>query len=152
MIMASERELIRKAIRNKRSSLSMLKHNLGNDDRNDAKIALKQAELKALDAYDEWGSEMDLITIAAVRYAVGRATYMTEEVASFVWKNIDRFIKKTLCTVADEIETAAAANNLGMSMDKEIWLKLLKLLKYKIENPEKDLNPMRIRAIPTMLD
>lgn len=82
MIMASERELIRKAIRNKRSSLSMLKHNLGNDDRNDAKIALKQAELKALDAYDEWGAEMDLITIAAVRYAVGRATYMTEEVAS----------------------------------------------------------------------
>ena len=69
-------------------------------------------------------SDYEHIVISAVRYAIGRMTYMTELTVNYVMKQIeeDKLSDQCLGIIKKDIK---AAKDLGMECEKEQWLKLL---------------------------
>lgn len=69
-------------------------------------------------------SDYEHIVISAVRYAIGRTTYMVGITVNYVLKEIEehKLSEECLDVIAEEIRHT---KNLGMDFDKEQWLKLL---------------------------
>jgi hypothetical protein len=69
-------------------------------------------------------SDYEHIVISAVRYAIGRMTYIVSLTVNYVLQEIeqDKLSEECLDVIAEDIRQA---KNLGMDCDKEEWLKLL---------------------------
>ena len=69
-------------------------------------------------------SDYEHIVISAVRYAIGRMTYIVELTVNYVLQEIEehKLSEECLDVIAEDIRHT---KNLGMDCDKEQWLKLL---------------------------
>lgn len=70
-------------------------------------------------------SDYEHIVISAVRYAIGRMTYMVELTVKYVMQQIedDKLSDQCLGIIRNDIKNA---KDYGMECDKEQWIKLLK--------------------------
>ena len=69
------------------------------------------------------------IWICAVRYGLGRQTYITGVISDFMVENIKEMSPKTKSVMIRDIEEC---DDYGHKCDKESWIKLLKELKNEI--------------------
>lgn len=69
-------------------------------------------------------SDYEHIVISAVRYALGRMTYIVELTANYVLKDIEdnKLSENCLIIIIKDIKST---KDYGMECDKEQWLKLL---------------------------
>ena len=69
-------------------------------------------------------TDYEHIVISAVRYALGRMTYIVELTVNYVLGEIedDKLSDRCLDVIAEDIRSV---KNLGMDCDKKLWLKLL---------------------------
>ena len=69
-------------------------------------------------------TDYEHIVISAVRYALGRMTYIVELTVNYVLEEIenDKLSDRCLNVIAEDIRSA---KSLGMECDKKQWLKLL---------------------------
>ena len=77
--------------------------------------------------------DLQILFIAAFRYAFGRMTYVAPTVAGMIKDNIDYLTGNTINLMIQEIEDGDARGVLGMDVDKEIWLRLKAELQIKSE-------------------
>ncbi len=77
--------------------------------------------------------DLQILFIAAFRYALGRMTYVAPTVAGMIKDNIDYLTGNTINLMIKEIEDGDARGVLGMDVDKEIWLRLKAELQIKSE-------------------
>lgn len=70
-------------------------------------------------------SDYEHIVISAVRYAIGRMTYMVELTVKYVMQQIeeDKLSDQCLGIIRNDIKSA---RDYGMDCDKDQWFKLLK--------------------------
>ena len=73
-------------------------------------------------------SDYEHIVISAVRYALGRMTYIVELTVNYILQEIedDKLSDRCLGTIRDDIKKA---KDYGMECDKKCWLKLLNRIK-----------------------
>lgn len=78
-------------------------------------------------------TEYEHIVISAVRYALGRMTYIVSLTVEYVLKDIDydRLSDKCLRCIQEDIR---CAKTLGMECDKVEWEKLLNKIKEELTN------------------
>lgn len=69
-------------------------------------------------------TDYEQIVISAVRYALGRMTYIVELTVNYVLQQIEdnKLSDRCLDIIAEDIRSA---RTLGMECDKVLWLKLL---------------------------
>lgn len=69
-------------------------------------------------------SDYEHIVISAVRYALGRMTYIVELTVNYIMQQIDedKLSDSCLSIILEDIKESK--NYLGMKCDKEKWLKL----------------------------
>lgn len=69
-------------------------------------------------------SDYEHIIISAVRYALGRMTYIVNLIVNYVLKDIEenKLSKRCLSVIKQDIEYT---NDLGMECDKKDWQRLL---------------------------
>ena len=73
-----------------------------------------------IDVYKE---DFESVVICALRYCLGRRTYMPSIAISFACQFITKFSDKALYVIEKDIESA---NNLGdETIDKPLWLEFL---------------------------
>ena len=70
------------------------------------------------------GDDCDLAVFCAFRYALGRSTYITEDISDLIINNIDNIEAITKCQIASEIVHALDTNNAGMKCDRYSWEKV----------------------------
>lgn len=70
-------------------------------------------------------SDYEQIVISAVRYAIGRMTYIVEITVNYIMQQIedDKLSDRCLGLIRDDIKEA---KYLGMQCDEVQWIKLLK--------------------------
>lgn len=70
-------------------------------------------------------SDYEQIIVSAVRYAIGRMTYIVEITVNYIMQQIedDKLSDKCLGLIRDDIKEA---KYLGMQCDEVQWIKLLK--------------------------
>lgn len=73
-------------------------------------------------------SDYEHIVISAVRYALGRMTYIVELTVNYVLKDIEenKLSDQCLIIIRNDINST---KDYGMECDKENWMKLLEILK-----------------------
>jgi hypothetical protein len=64
------------------------------------------------------------ILISAVRYALGRMTYIVDDTAKYVEGLIPQLSDNTLQLICKDITRAEELRDLGMGCDRVIWLHL----------------------------
>ena len=69
-------------------------------------------------------TDYEHIVISAVRYALGRMTYIVELTVNYVLEEIenDELSDRCLDVIRNDIKVA---QNYGMACDQELWIKLL---------------------------
>ena len=77
--------------------------------------------------------EFQQFIIYAERYAIGRMTYVPDEVNQIIRKYLPRISSNTLGVLIQDIELEANREMLGMDFDKKMWLALLDALKNERE-------------------
>ena len=77
--------------------------------------------------------EFQSLVIYAERYAIGRMTYVPDEVNQIIRKYLPRIANNTLGVLIRDIELEADRDMLGMDFDKKMWLALLDTLKNERE-------------------
>lgn len=90
----------------------------------------------ALEAFGEVGEKDDFfgaVLNCAVRYCLGRTSYMPVLVIDYITPMLPRLTKKTLWCFQKDIE---GCENYGMDMDKEKWMEFLAKVKEAIANAE----------------
>ena len=81
---------------------------------------------------ETWKDEdLGLICICAVRYSLGRMTYMPYVVCSFIKRNVDKLNKNSIYVIKRDIEDAQNGHHLGMACDEREWLELKAFLEEK---------------------
>lgn len=70
-------------------------------------------------------TDYEHIVISAVRYALGRMTYIVELTVNYILREIEdnKLSDSCLDVIREDINST---KNLGMDFDKKQWLKLLK--------------------------
>lgn len=82
--------------------------------------------------------DLDLIFVAAFRYALGRRTYMVLTVADFIKTNISLIPQNIINLMIQEITEAEQNHNdgiykaLGDDIDAKVWLNLRTYLKEQV--------------------
>lgn len=74
-------------------------------------------------------SNLELIYLCAVRYGLGRRTYITGVISDFMINKYYDLTPKCISIMIRDIEDAQKEDRLGDDCDKKEWLKLLKYLK-----------------------
>lgn len=69
--------------------------------------------------------DLQLLFIAAFRYALGRRSYITSAISDIIRDNIDVLTENTVKLMIREIREC---KNLGMDCDKEVWQYLAEFL------------------------
>lgn len=79
--------------------------------------------------------DLQILFIAAFRYALGRMTYVVPTIAGMIKDNIGYLTENTINLMIKEIENGDARGGLGLGMDvdKEIWLSLKAELRSELE-------------------
>ena len=72
-------------------------------------------------------SNYEHIVINAVRYAIGRRTYIVDITVNYVLDEMEqhKLSDRCLSVIRDDIKEAQRQHNLGMKCDEIDWLKLL---------------------------
>ena len=68
--------------------------------------------------------DIDNLSASAVRYALGRATYVVGEVAGIVERNVDALSWNTIQTIIKDIDDAWQQDRLGRTADEVVWKRL----------------------------
>lgn len=68
--------------------------------------------------------DLQILFLAAFRYALGRMTYVVPTVAGMIRENIDYLTGDIINLMIREIEDVDDRGGLGMDVDREIWLRL----------------------------
>lgn len=114
------------------------------DDYNDSELSKKCCKQKeeALQLLTELVNnnlniqDLDLIVLGALRYALGRKTYIVTVVADFIKDNLFLFTNADIRHFIGEIRRAAEVGNLGDECDKTTWQNLLLVLRQELSNRE----------------
>lgn len=69
----------------------------------------------------------DLMTVAAFRYCLGRASYIVSHCVEYLCKHWDQIPGNTKRLIHNEIQRAFEIKTYGMEMDKKQWQKILDL-------------------------
>ena len=67
--------------------------------------------------------ELNTLLFYSFRYALGRMSYSTQEVADLLTKYKDVIAPSTKDTIMRDIDWAIEQNRAGMQMDIDLWLK-----------------------------
>lgn len=78
--------------------------------------------------------DLETLIICSTRYAVGRKTYITWDIATIILKNIDTLSRNCLLILNRDIEREIERGNYGMECDLHIWNDVVHELKKRIEN------------------
>ena len=79
-----------------------------------------------IDDLDDFGAVLN----CAVRYCIGRATYMPGLVTGWIMSNCHGVLtRKTIGVMIRDIDEAAAQDGLGMECDRETWERFRKWLR-----------------------
>ena len=78
---------------------------------------------KMIDPSDDRFGEM---LNSALRYALGRMSYIVQDTANYIRPLIPYLDNRTLFVMERDITEAAEMNCLGMKMDAEVWVTLRK--------------------------
>lgn len=82
--------------------------------------------------------DLGILCICAVRYALGRQTYMPQTVQEIIRANLDAIDKTDLGVIARDISEAAERNQLGHPViDAPRWMMLLDDIRAEIERRKK---------------
>lgn len=76
-------------------------------------------------------NELQTLILCAVRYALGRKTYIVDDITRMLIKNPGIINDDTKAIICRDIDKAIEYNEAGMDMDKECWLHL----KESLSNP-----------------
>ena len=95
--------------------------------------ALRSPTCRDLSGIRPGNLNLQILFIAAFRYALGRMTYVAPTVAGMIKDNIDYLTGNTINLMIKEIEDGDARGGLGMDVDKEIWLRLKEELQIRSE-------------------
>ena len=81
---------------------------------------------------------LETLLICSVRYALGRMTYIVEDVASLVEVYVDDLDKRVheiiMRDILEELRLAESlGKTLGSQYDQDVWVKLYKTLEEKLE-------------------
>lgn len=77
---------------------------------------------KMIDPSDDRFGEM---LNSALRYALGRMSYIVEDTANYIRPLLPYLSDRTLWVMEKDIKKQAAMNFLGMKQDAEVWTALL---------------------------
>lgn len=73
--------------------------------------------------------DLQLLFIAAFRYALGRRSYITSAISDIIQNNVEVLTDNTVKLMIKEIQEC---ENLGMDCDKEVWQYLAKFLEERV--------------------
>jgi hypothetical protein len=73
------------------------------------------------------------LILYAMRYALGRKTFAVSDVAEMIEDHMQELNKSTMELMVRDIEKESERHNLGMEMDKKIWLDLVVKLKGRLK-------------------
>lgn len=79
--------------------------------------------------------DLQILFLAAFRYALGRKMYVVPTVAGMIRENIDYLTRDIINLMIREIEDEEDRGGLGMDVDREIWLRLRSELELKVSIP-----------------
>lgn len=76
-------------------------------------------------------TDYEQMIVSAVRYALGRMTYIVEITVNYILQEIedDKLSDRCLSQIRDDIKEA---KDYGMECDKKLWLKLLNTIEVVI--------------------
>lgn len=86
---------------------------------------------KTIDPSDDRFGEM---LNSALRYALGRMSYIVEDTANYIRPLLPYLSDRTLWVMEKDIKEQAAMNFLGMKQDAEVWTALLADIVNELEN------------------
>lgn len=72
------------------------------------------------------------LILYAMRYALGRKTFAVSDVAEMIEDHMQELSKSTMELMVRDIEKEGERHNLGMEMDKKIWMNLVVKLKGRL--------------------
>ena len=72
--------------------------------------------------------DISMLMVSAVRYALGRKTYIVDWTCEFVKNNIGLLTKKDLCVMLQDIKQQKEDGTLGDECDIKCWQRLLDVL------------------------
>jgi len=73
-------------------------------------------------------NDEELILLCALRYALGRRSYIVGVVSNYIRKKMESLSFVAIGNIIDEITKAESENGLGSKIDKEEWLNLRRAL------------------------
>ncbi|HEC91572.1 MAG TPA: hypothetical protein ENI51_01035 [Candidatus Atribacteria bacterium] len=73
-------------------------------------------------------NDEELILLCALRYALGRRSYIVGVVSNYIRKKMENLSFVAIGNIIDEITKAEKENGLGSKIDKEEWLNLRRTL------------------------
>jgi len=68
--------------------------------------------------------ELNDLMVCSFRYAMGRRTYIASTISDILIKHKEELSTQSKESILRDIQRALNANNYGMDMDKEVWVKL----------------------------
>lgn len=96
---------------------------------------MKEKTPKIDPANDDFGA----VCNCAVRYCLGRRTYMPKLVQDFIYPYLKFLTDKTLAVFVRDIENCVKQNlSLGNSYDRENWLNFCTVVKQELERRERE--------------
>ena len=79
------------------------------------------------------------VLTCAVRYSIGRATYMPGLVTDWIKGHCAGMLcRKTLTVMKRDIDEAIARNNLGMECDAKVWMAFREWIRKELDEQEAD--------------
>lgn len=105
--------------------------------RNAEKVASDQQAFDEAERYEEFQKEFSDLAMCAVRYALGRATYVSHSIPRAICKNMDLMTIHSLRIIIREITERKQINGkIGMDIDDENWALFKEMCKEAIDIKE----------------
>jgi hypothetical protein len=92
-----------------------------------------------MDLMELEANDGNTLFLCAFRYALGRMTYVTQEVADLLIYHSDQLFEETKERIVKEIQQAYATNNYGMAIDRLQWDNVLREFKQQKEGTDDDI-------------
>lgn len=90
------------------------------------------------EALNPSSDDFGMMLCGAVRYALGRMSYITGTTANYVEKYLTYLSDSTLQNINKDITHAQMSNNLGMTCDRVIWIGLRDAIQAEIQRRKDD--------------
>ena len=105
--------------------------------RNAEKVASDQQAFDEAERYEEFQKEFSDLAMCAVRYALGRATYVSHSIPRAICKNMDLMTIHSLRIIIRDITERKQINGkIGMDIDDENWALFKEMCKEAIDIKE----------------